>query len=105
MFLKFLLGFLIAPVKNLVAELKAQRDANIAAIEATVGTGTQTAEAAVTGFLTSEAKKVPILAAIMPFAEPELLAVVAGLVQNGTNTIPALYDAGVKFLEHEETVL
>jgi alcohol dehydrogenase class IV len=105
MFLKFLLNFLVAPLKNLVAELQANRDANIAAIEATVGTGSQTAEAAVAGFLTSTAKKEPILAFVVPLAEPELLATVAALVAKGDSSIPALYDAGVAFLTHEESVL
>lgn len=105
MFLKFLLGLLVAPLKNLVGELQANRDANIAAIEATVGTGSQTAEAAVAGFLTAEAKKVPILGIVVPLAEPELLAAVAVLVQKGETSVPALYDAGVAFLVHEESVL
>lgn len=105
MFLKFLLAFLIPPVKNLVAELKANRDANIAAIEAAAGSGTQTAEAAVTGFLANEAKKNPVLGALIPIAEPELLAAIAILVEKGNATIPELYDAGVAWLTHEETVL
>lgn len=105
MFLKFLLAFLITPVKNLVAELQANRDANIASIEATVGTGTQTVEAAVAGFLTSVAKRNPTLGYIMPLAEPELVGLLAGLVQQGNATVPQLYDAGVAWLVHEESVL
>lgn len=105
MFLKFILGFLVTPIKNLVEELKTNRDANIAAIEATVGNGAQTAESAVTGFLATQAKKNPILGAIIPIAEPELLAAVAELVQKGNATVPELYDAGVAWLTHEEAVL
>lgn len=105
MFLKFILGFLVAPLKNLVDELKTNRDANIAAIESTVGQGAQTAEAAVTGFLATEAKKNAVLGALIPIAEPELLAAVAQLVQQGNATVPALYDAGVAWLAHEEAVL
>ena len=105
MFLKWLFGFLKTPVANLVAELKAQRDANIAAIESTVGGGTQTAEAAVTGCLTKEAQKSPMLGMLVGFAEPEILAALGGLVQEGNASVPALYDKGVAWLEHEEAVL
>lgn len=100
---KWLFGFLKTPIANLVAELQANRTANIAAIEATVGGGATTVEAGVTGFLASEAKKVPALAFFIPLAEPALLGEIATLVSAGTNTVPELYDAGIAWLQKEET--
>lgn len=103
--LKWLLGFLKTPVANLVAELQANRAANIAAIEATVGGGGTTVEAAVTGFLANEAKKNAELAVLVPLVEPALISEITTLVGQGTNTIPELYDAGVAWLTHEESEL
>lgn|GEM_PF-6752870 len=103
--LKWILGFLKAPIANLVATLKTNRAENIAAIEAVAQGGGTTAEAAVTGFLASEAKKIPEIALFIPLAEPALLGEVASLVAAGTNTVPELYDAGVAFLEKEEAAV
>ncbi len=102
---KWILGFLKTPAANLINELKANRAVNIAAIEATVGGGAVSAEAAVGNFLTSEAKKNPELAIVIPIVEPALMSELTALVGQGTNTIPELYDAGVAKLVLEEQYL
>lgn len=106
MFLKWLLGLLKAPLANLVTELKTNRDANIAAIENVAGNGATTAEAAVAGFVANEVKKLnPLLASIITMAEPLLMGELTTLVAQGNGSVPALYDAGVAFLVHEENVI
>jgi hypothetical protein len=101
--LKWLLGFLKTPLTNLAATLKANRTENLAVIEAAAGGEGATIETAVTGFIASEAKKVPELAVFVPMAEPEILSLISGLIAKGTNTAPELYDAGVAWVEEEAT--
>lgn len=103
--LKFLLGFLKTPIANLVTSLQTNQAANIATIEASVGGGATTAEAAVAGFLTSEAKKDAVLGVIVPLVEPELVSVLSALVAKGNADVPTLYAEGITWLQKEETYL
>ncbi len=77
---------------------------NVLRLEAAVSSGTNIVEGAATAFLAKSASAGP-LAIVVPFFEGPLLGYVAGLVQKGTNTVPALYDEAVAFLEKEEAYL
>lgn len=102
---KWLLDLLKPPVASLVSQLKTNRDANIATIESKIGEGGATVESAVTGFLTNEAKQNAELGIIVPLVEPALLTALNAAIAEGNTTVPALYDKGVAWLEHEESVL
>ena len=103
-YLKYFLDFFKPAVDAELAQLKANRDANIAAIEASVGSGVNTVEGAVTAFLAKSASH-GALAIVVPFFEGPLLGYIAQLVQQGANTVPALYDEALAFLEKEESYL
>jgi hypothetical protein len=100
---KIILGFLKPVVAGLISNLQTNQTANVATIEAAAQGGGSTVEAAVTGFLANEAKKVPELALFVPIVEPALMTEISNLVSQGTNTVPELYAAGLAFLEKEES--
>jgi len=103
--LPWILGLFKPTVLNLVAELQANETENVAAIEATVTGGETSVSTAVTNFLTTEAKKNAELGIIVPLFEPVLLGELSALEQQGSNTVPALYAAGIAWLQKEETYL
>ena len=102
--LKFILDFFKPVVVQHVNELKTNRDANIATVEALVGSGEHTAEGAIVAFVAKRFNSGP-LTFVVSNTEPLLMAELASLVQQGQSIVPALYDAAVAFLEKEEAYL
>ena len=102
--LKFVLDFFKPAVDEKVGELKTNRDANIALIEAAAGSGVTTAESAVVGFVGKHLGNGPI-GMVVQVIEAPLMAELAAAAGAGVNTIPELYVKAVAFLEKEEQYL
>lgn len=104
--LKLVLGGLKAPAEAVVAQLKANRDANIAKVEQLVGAGEGTAVAGIEAFASAEASKNAELSLVYnSFVKGPLSSELSTLESEGNTTVPALYDAGVAFLEKEADTL
>jgi hypothetical protein len=102
--LQFVLDFFKPAIDGGIAELKANRDVNIASIEKTIGATETTATEAVVSFIQAHIVGKG-LAFITSFVVPELTSLLGGLVANGNAKVPELYDAAVAFLEKEDAYL
>ena len=104
-FIKALLDHLVKPTADsLIAELKANEAANIAAIEAQVGNGTNALDAVVTK-LTAGLKVNTFFAAAVEIFAPQLLNGIHAAIDVGEATVPELYAEGLAFLEKEDSYL
>ena len=102
--LKFVLDFFKPAIDAKIGELKTNRDANIATIEATLGTGSTNVEQAIVAFVAAHLGHGPV-SFLVQMVEAPLLGELAAAVAAGEATLPELYDRAVAFLEKEEAYL
>jgi hypothetical protein len=103
-FVKILLDKIVKPeIDSLKADLQTNRDAHIAQLEADVAAGGTTAAAAVESFIVGKAKANPTVSLVESAFAPEINGFLAGLVANGSASVPELYDKVVAFVIKEDS--
>jgi len=104
-FIKAILDRAVKPFADAeIASLKTNRAANIAYLEAEVAAGGNAADAVVAK-LVGGVKANPFITMAVNLLAPSLVTELDAAVGVGAQDIPALYDAGVAFLEKEDAYL
>jgi hypothetical protein len=88
-----------------LANLKANREANIAKAQAAAQAEGLTGIAAVEALVVEEGKKYPAVAAAEAIFAPEINGFLNGLLAKGEASIPEAYDALVAFVAKEDAAL
>lgn len=102
---KAVLNATVKPAADkLIANLQANEARNIADIEADVATGT-TVATAVLNKLVGEIKASPIVEGAVDLLAPALESELATALGTAGNSVPALYAAGLAFLQKEDSYL